>query len=297
MKKSGGRGLFVGLCIIPTTVLFTLFMVVPTLEVFYYSFFGGFNKFNISGKQFVGIKNYVDLFSDPIIAPKFIGTFQNTILLIVIVTIVTFAFALVYAGILSREKIKGQNFFRIIFYIPNILSVVVISSIFFNVVYDSEIGILNSITNLFNVSIQWKSGNEVVIFSLAIAMIWQAIGYYMVMYMSSMAAIPESIYESASLEGASRVRVFFQITIPLVWTNIRTTLTFFIISTINLSYLFVRAMYGTRAPESTYVLLYYMYEKTQDYGRAMAIGVITFLFSFLLAGIVNAVTKREILEF
>ena len=56
-------------------------------------------------------------------------------------------------------------------------------------------------------------------------------------------------------------------------------------------------MYGTRAPESTYVLLYYMYEKTQDYGRAMAIGVITFLFSFLLAGIVNAVTKREILEF
>ena len=193
MKKSGGRGLFVGLCIIPTTILFTLFMVVPTLEVFYYSFFGGFNKFNISGKQFVGIKNYVDLFSDPIIAPKFIGTFQNTILLIVIVTIVTFAFALVYAGILSREKIKGQNFFRIIFYIPNILSVVVISSIFFNVVYDSEIGILNSITNLFNVSIQWKSGNEVVIFSLAIAMIWQAIGYYMVMYMSSMAAIPESI--------------------------------------------------------------------------------------------------------
>lgn len=128
-------------------------------------------------------------------------------------------------------------------------------------------------------------------------MIWQAIGYYMVMYMSSMAAIPESIYESANLEGASRVRVFFQITIPLVWTNIRTTLTFFIISTINLSYLFVRAMYGSRAPESTYVLLYYMYEKTQDYGRAMAIGVITFLFSFLLAGIVNAVTKREILEF
>ena len=95
MKKSGGRGLFVGLCIIPTTILFTLFMVVPTLEVFYYSFFGGFNKFNISGKQFVGIKNYVDLFYDPIIAPKFIGTFQNTILLIVIVTIVTFAFALV----------------------------------------------------------------------------------------------------------------------------------------------------------------------------------------------------------
>ncbi len=296
MKKGGGRGLFVGLCVIPTAILFTLFMVVPTLEVFYYSFFGGFNKFNIVNKEFVGFQNYIDLFTKPSIAPKFIGTFQNTILLIVLVTIVTFGFALVYAGILSREKIKGQNFFRIIFYIPNILSVVVISSIFFNVIYDADIGILTSFTNLLGLTVKWKSGNEIVIFSLAIAMVWQAIGYYMVMYMSSMAAISESIYESANLEGAGRIRVFFQITIPLVWTNIRTTLTFFIISTINLSYLFVRAMYGTRAPQSTWVLLYYMYEQTTDYGLAMAIGVITFLFSFLLAGLVNAVTKREVLE-
>ena len=287
MKKGGGRGLFVGLCVIPTAILFTLFMVVPTLEVFYYSFFGGFNKFNIVNKEFVGFQNYIDLFTKPSIAPKFIGTFQNTILLIVLVTIVTFGFALVYAGILSREKIKGQNFFRIIFYIPNILSVVVISSIFFNVIYDADIGILTSFTNLLGLTVKWKSGNEIVIFSLAIAM---------VMYMSSMAAISESIYESANLEGAGRIRVFFQITIPLVWTNIRTTLTFFIISTINLSYLFVRAMYGTRAPQSTWVLLYYMYEQTTDYGLAMAIGVITFLFSFLLAGLVNAVTKREVLE-
>ena len=64
----------------------------------------------------------------------------------------------------------------------------------------------------------------------------------MVMYMASMAAVPESLYESAGLEGAGRFRQFFQITIPLIWTNIRTTLTFFIISNINLSFLFVKAM-------------------------------------------------------
>lgn len=54
-------------------------------------------------------------------------------------------------------------------------------------------------------------------------MIWQAIGYYMVMYMAAMANVPASLYESADLDGASRIRQFFQITIPLIWTNIRTT--------------------------------------------------------------------------
>ena len=69
-------------------------------------------------------------------------------------------------------------------------------------------------------------------------MVWQAIGYYMVMYMASMSAVPVDLYESASLDGAGRLNQFFEITLPLIWTNIRTTLTFFIISTINMAFLF-----------------------------------------------------------
>ncbi len=56
------------------------------------------------------------------------------------------------------------------------------------------------------------------------ALVWQAIGYYMVMYMSSMAAIPEDLYEAASLDGATEIQMFFQVTLPLIWSNIRTTL-------------------------------------------------------------------------
>ena len=89
--------------------------------------------------------------------------------------------------------------------------------------------------------ILWK-GEKLVIPSIIIAMVWQAIGYYMVMYMASMSAVPISLYESANLDGAGRLTQFFQITIPLIWTNIRTTLTFFIISTINMAFLFVKAM-------------------------------------------------------
>ena len=212
----------------------------------------------------------------------------------------TFAFALVFAGILSREQIRGQNFFRIIFYIPNILSVVVIAGIF-SAIYKPENGMLNSIIGLFHKMenpILWK-GESLVIVSLIIAMIWQAIGYYMVMYMASMASVPKSLYESAGLDGAGRLVQFFQITIPLIWTNIRTTLTFFIISTINMAFLFVKAMTSGGPNGASEVSLSYMYGQKDAglYGYSMAIGVVIFIFSFALSALVNKVTEREPLEF
>lgn len=297
MHKQKGRGRFAALCVLPATILFTIFMVIPTLQVFWMSMFkwGGIS----SNKTFVGLNNFKILMTDE----NFLRSFQNTVLLIVLVTVITFAFALVFAGILTREKLKGQNFFRIIFYIPNILSVVVIAAIF-NAIYDPNQGLLNSILGLFtNVKenpILWLGDQKLVIFSLAGAMVWQAIGYYMVMYMASMSAVPESLYESAGLEGAGRLRQFFQITIPLIWTNIRTTLTFFIISNINLSFLFVKAMTNGKPDGQSEVFLSYMYGQAytnSSYGYGMAIGVVVFIFSFVLAAVVNAVTKREPLEY
>ena len=93
---------------------------------------------------------------------------------------------------------------------------------------------------------------------------------------------------------------FFQITIPLIWTNIRTTLTFFIISTINMAFLFVSAMTGGGPNNASNVTLLYMYNQKNlggGYGYAMAIGVALFLVSFALSALVNRVTRREKLEY
>ena len=297
--KGKGKGRFVFFCLAPAAILFIIFMIVPTFDVFRMSLYkwGGYT----ADKEFVGLKNFKTLFG----SDKFYQAFQNTILLIVVVTIVTFAMALIFAAILSREKIKGQNFFRVIFYIPNILSVVVISAIF-SAIYDPNQGLLNSILNLFRGSagaedpILWLGSQKLVIYSIAIAMVWQAIGYYMVMYMASMANVPESLYESANLEGAGRIRQFFSITLPLIWTNIRTTLTFFIISTINMSFLFVKAMTNGNPDGASNVFLSYMYQEAytnSSYGYGMAIGAVVFIFSFALAGVLNAVTKRDEIEF
>ena len=290
MRTTKGRGRFIILCVAPAIILFLIFMIIPTLNVFRISFFerGAYSP----TETFVGFDNFETLFKDV----KFITSMQNTILLIVMVTVFTFFFALMFASVLTREKIKGKNFFRIIFYIPNILSVVVIAGIF-SAVYKPDNGMLNSVLSMLSgeqIQVLWKD-QPMVIVSIIMAMVWQAIGYYMVMYMASMAAVPESIYESAGMDGAGRFRQFFQMTLPLIWTNIRTTLTFFIISTINMAFLFVKAMVAKGMSD---VGLSFMYNQKDAglFGYSMAAGVIIFLFSFLLSAAVNRVTKREVLE-
>ena len=293
MRKNPKRTTFLLCCVIPSVVLFAIFMVLPTWNVFRLSLFQR-STFNPE-ETFVGLDNFRMLFRDAV----FIRSMQNTLLLIVMVTLFTMASALVFAGILTREKLKGQNFFRVVFYIPNILSVVVISGIF-SAIYDVDKGLLNSLLKIFGQEgILWK-GERHVLISIIIAMVWQAIGYYMVMYMAAMSSVPQSVYESSGLDGASRFTQFFQITIPLIWTNIRTTLTFFIISTINMAFLFVSAMTGGGPNNASNVTLLYMYNQKNlggGYGYAMAIGVMLFLVSFGLSALVNQFTKRQTLEY
>ena len=290
MRSSKSRRRFLVLCAAPAVILYFVFMILPTLNVFRMSLFerGAYSP----TETFVGMANFKALMNDV----KFITAMQNTILLIVTVTLITFFFSIVFAAILTREKIRGQNFFRIVFYIPNILSVVVIAGIF-SAIYKPENGMLNSILSFFKgetVMVLWKD-QPMVIVSVIIAMVWQAIGYYMVMYMASMAAVPDTLYESAGLDGAGRLTQFFQLTLPLIWTNIRTTLTFFIISTINMAFLFVKAMVAKGMAD---VGLSFMYAQKDAglYGYSMAAGVVIFLFSFLLSALVNWVTRREVLE-
>lgn len=295
-KNSAIKKIFIWTSVLPALILFIIFMVIPTINVFWMSLFkwGGLTN----NKKFVGLSNFTTLFKDE----NFLRSFQNTLFLIVLVTIVTMVFAVMLAAILVRDDIRYKNFFRIIFYLPNILSVVVISAIF-SAILDPNQGIINATLDLLNLDSlkrMWLGDQKVVIWCIAIAMIWQAVGYYMVMYMAGMSSIPDSLYEAAELEGASKIKQFFEITIPLVWNVVRTTLTFFIISTINLSFLFVKVMTSGGPDGASEVVLSYMYKQAysnSSYGYGMAIGVVIFLFSFGLSLIISRVTKRDVIEF
>ncbi len=296
--RAGRRGNtgFVLACLLPALVLFAVFMVIPTVNVFRMSLYtwSGFSP----EMHFVGLDNFTKLFDDA----QFLRAFQNTVALLVVVTVVTMGMGLLLAAVMTRQRLRGRNVYRFILYVPSVLSVVVIAAIF-SAVFDQQNGLLNGTLKLLSLDgLQqvWLGNQRLVIYSIAIAMIWQSVGYYMVLYMSSMASIPEELYESSAIDGASASRQFFQITLPLIWQNLRTTLTFFVMSAVNLSFVLVRAMTGGGPDGASEVLLNYMYKQAytnSSYGYGMAIGVVIFAFSFLLSLLVSRATRREPLQF
>ncbi|HIW18502.1 MAG TPA: sugar ABC transporter permease [Candidatus Faecalicoccus intestinipullorum] len=293
MTKKKAQSRFVAACLAPALILVTLFIVIPTIQVFRYSLY---QKSSFIGDEtFIGLKNFKTLFNDSI----FLESIQNQILIIVVITMFTIVLAIFFATLLTREEFKGKNLFRIIFYIPNILNIVIIAGIF-SAIYAPSNGLLNTLLSSIGLDAltrQWMGDPEIIIFSIIGALVWQAIGYYMVMYMASMTSIPENLYEAAALEGAGKFKQFFMITLPLIWDNIRQTLTFFVISTINLSFLFVQV--NTNGQFGTQVMLNYMYSKafSGNLGYGMAIGVMTFILAFSMAGALNRVTKRDPMQF
>lgn len=289
------RARFGVLWTLPTAILFIIFMVVPTFNVFRMSFFkwSGF-----SGDQtFVGLQNFKTLVGDM----NFVHACQNTILLLVVVTSITMPIAIIFAAILTQDKIIGSGFLRFVMYVPSILSAVVIAAIF-SAIYDQQDGLLNNTLGFLGLGALkrvWLGDQKIVIYSIAFAMVWQSFGYYMVMYMSSMAGVDRSLYEAAQIDGAGKVRQLFSITIPMIWQNIRTTLTFFIISSVNLSFVLATAMTNGGPDGASQTILGYMYQQAytnSTYGYGMAIGVVIFLFSFILSLVVSQVTKREIVQ-
>ena len=293
MRTDKSRKRFVFLCVAPATILFFLFMILPTLNVFRMSLYerGAYSP----NETFVGLKNFQHLLKDT----QFIRSMQNMILLVVVVTIVTFAFALVFAAILTREKIKGQNFFRVIFYIPNILSVVVISGIF-SAIYKPENGMLNSIIGLFRDMtdpILWK-GEKLVIPSIILAMVWQAVGYYMVMYMASMSSVPASLYESATLDGAGFFQKVRFITVPGIRAIIAPAAvmtTFITFKQFDIVYLLTQQKgYMTGANLNTVIT--YAYQNafvSNNYGLSSAVSMLLFVLIILFSLATNRSLREE----
>ncbi|MFU0469458.1 carbohydrate ABC transporter permease [Gardnerella vaginalis] len=291
-KKRARFGL---LCSLPTAILLLIFIFIPAINIFRMSAYkwSGYSD----DKKFVGLANFQKLLGDM----KFIHVFQNTVLLLVVVTSVTLPLAVIFAAILMQNRIIGSSLIRFILYVPAVLSIVVVAAIFSSI-YDQKDGLLNALLHLLHldaVKIMWLGDQKIVIYSIGLAMLWQSLGYYMVMYMSSMAGIDPQIYEAARIDGASKTRQLFSITIPLIWNNLRTTLTFFILSSVNLSFVLVMALTNGGPDNASQVLLGYMYSQAytnSSYGYGMAIGVVIFVFSFVVSLIVNMVTKSEVLE-
>lgn len=269
-----------------------MFMIYPALNLF------GNSVFSWSGlslnKRFNGLENFSRLMHDQ----GFWHAFKNTIFLMIVVTVITMSLSLFLAFFLTKTKLREKNVYRTLFFFPNVLSFVVIGTLFKNI-YAPNTGILNSFLSAVGLSSwchAWLGESETVLWAIAVTMIWQAFGYYMVMYIAGMDSISNDVYEAADIAGASRFRQFFAITVPLTWEIIRVTLVFFIASTLSTSFLVVSVMTNSGQNYRSDVLLSYMYRQAfanANFGYSMAVAVFIFMFSLVLAVVANALTGTK----
>ncbi len=291
MSMKTRRGLFIAACLLPGLALFLLFKVYPTIQIFQKSLY----LWTGVGDEpkFIGLQNFVDMFHDDV----FLLALRNTGFLMLVVPVLTLLIALVNASLLTQSKLKERGFYRTVFFFPSILSFVVIA-ILWSFIYHPTMGFVNSGLELLGLgdwAMAWLGDQRTVLWALAVTLIWQAAGYYMVMYMAGIDGISPDLYEAAGLDGATRIQQFFHITIPMLWEIIRVTIIFSINGVLTISFVIVSVMTAGGPDRHSEVVMTYLYSQAftnSNFGYAMAIGVFIFIISLLLALISNKLTER-----
>lgn len=197
------------LFILPTMTGLMILNIIPIFQTIYQSFFktGAFGKGNI----FVGLDNYKRMFADRDVWQALINTFKYAIVEVP----VSIAIAIVLAVLLNR-KMKGRTVYRTIYFLPMVAAPAAVAMVW-RWLYNSEFGLLNRILNTIGVrSINWISNPDITYISIAAVGIWSVIGYNMVLFLAGLQEIPKDYYEAAEIDGASPVKQFFNITLPLI---------------------------------------------------------------------------------
>jgi N-acetylglucosamine transport system permease protein len=296
--RDRSRSIFIAICVIPGFLLTLVFMIYPVLGIFYNSFFQV--TMLTETPVFIGLENFKYMLTDA----TFWLSLKNTCFLMLIVPVITLSLAIILAFIFTQSKSltkRERRIFTAIFYFPNMLSMVVIG-ILWSFIFHPNMGILNFILEhigLGNLTRVWLGDKTVVLYCVAATMVWQAAGYYMVMFIAGLDAIPPEIFESAMLDGANEVHKLIYITVPYLWEIIRRTLVLAIFGVLFMSFLIVQVMTNGGPGTASMVVIKYMYDQAfsmANYGYGAAIAVVAMVIAFGLAYLSNVLTKNVYTE-
>ncbi len=285
--------LFIAVCTLPVIILTFVFMILPMFNAIYLSFTDS-TALNVGmNSRFIGFDNYKYMFQDK----SFLQALRNTVKIMAVVPVLTLFFSLIFAFILTQSKLKEKAFYRTIFFFPSIISLTIVG-IVWSFVFNPTKGILNhllELLNLENLQHAWLGESKTALWCVAAALIWQAVGYYMVMYIASIDGISQEVYEAADVDGASGVQKFFYVTVPLLRNVIGITYVLSLSGTINLSFTLSNVMTAGGPNGASSVLLQYMYTqgmKNANFGYAMAIAMFTLGAAILLSLLSRRLTGR-----
>lgn len=200
------------LFVAPALVCYIIFAVIPILNTIELSFYKWDGASPVM--QFVGLDNYKEIFTNPI----FWKSLSHNLFWICFTILIPTIFGIILAVMLSQKFVKGRLLFRVIFYMPSIVSMVAVSVIW-NWILNPEFGILNRVLKAFGLgflAFDWLGNEKTVMIALLIAGSWVHYGFCMVITMAALSGIDASYTEVARLEGANPVQTFFYVTLPLL---------------------------------------------------------------------------------
>lgn len=192
--------------LIPFLIFFIATILLPTLISLGFSF----SKIS-SSIEFVGLANFKEILKDPL----FFTSYFNVFIFMIGSIPITILLALLFAVLLNKPHIKGKGFFRTVYYLPAVTSIVAVSSVFLT--FYNPTGLFNTVLITIGLEpIPWLNDPFWARVAIIIISIWLNVGYYTVLFLAGLQNISKEIYESADIDGANALQQFFKITIPML---------------------------------------------------------------------------------
>jgi len=279
-------------CVVPALLVFLYFVVVPFLETFYYCFtdWNGMTK----TYNFIGFKNFEKIFNDKI----FWLSLKNNIKFCVWGGILTFGIGIFNAVLITQSDLKEKNVYKILFFIPQILSIVAVAAIW-KFIYNPEWGILNGLLDALGLGAlkhTWLGEKSTVVGALIVVWVWISVGFYMVLFIAAIEGISKDIFEAATIDGATRWQQFWTITFPLIAETTKTCVIFFLINAFTGVYSLVKTMTEGGPAHGSEVVTSYMYNQAfvrSKFGLGTAMGVTMVVLVAILSAILLLATRKK----
>jgi N-acetylglucosamine transport system permease protein len=293
----------VGFLIAPVT-LYAVFVLSPYVQTIRLSFtqWRGY-----VAPKWVGIENYERMFDND----RFWKALEHHAIMLVFLPLVTIAFALVFAFLLNvggkgqggqTRGVWGSKFYRVIFFLPQVLAIPVLAVLFQTIYRPDSSGLINGV--LLKAGLDKPIGflieKNLALPAIIAVLVWQAVGFYVVLFSAGMANIPGEIYEAAELDGASKITLFFRVTLPLLWDTLQTAWVYLgIVAFDGFAIVQVLAQDNGGPDGATTVLglEIYNYMNLSRYGDATAYSVALCLVTLTFAALTLRVTRRESYEY
>ncbi len=276
------------LMILPLAFGLCVFYVYPVFRVFFDSLHK-VNSFN--QRKWVGFANYTKMFKDSLMWESL----GNTFLYVIVIVPCTIVIALILASLLNAS-IKGRSFFRVIYFIPSITMGAAVAMVW-QWMFNGEFGIINHFLNMFGFeSIQFLSNPETALYAIGIVSIWMGVGYNMIILLAGIQGISKTYYEAATIDGATGLQQFFNVTLPLVTPTLFFVLVTSLIATFQIFdtiYLMIPDV--SLASEATQSMVVYFYRNAFTYskkGYASALAVLLFAIILIITIVQMKLQKK-----